>query len=117
MARSFAPAEIDIAAMPVRVEQWRADDQLVYRVVGILWGGKQTTDALVIRFNGWERYVPVESYEHTTTNTWTLWSHAWRPTKPGEYVIRLKVDDPAIRTRRLDRGRYQRVVRIEEVSA
>ena len=117
LATDFVPAEIDLAAMPVRVEQWRVDDQLVYRVVGILWGGRQTTDALVIRFNDREHYVPVDSYERTTTNTWTFWSHAWRPTKPGEYVIRLKVADSAVRTRRLDRGGYQRVVRIEEVSA
>ena len=116
LARDFRPAEIDIAAMPVRVEQWRVDDQLVYRVVGILWGGQQTTDALVIRFNDDEKYVPVDDYAHETTRTWTMWSHAWRPKTTGEYVIRLKVDDSAVRTRRLDRGRYQRVVRIEEVS-
>ena len=116
LAKDFQPAEIDIAAMPVRVEKWRIQGKIVYRVVGILWGGKQTTDALVIRFNANEIYVPVESYEHETTKTWTLWTHAWHPPKPGKYVIQLQVDEPATRTRRLDRGVYQRVVRVEEVS-
>ena len=117
LAKDFQPAEIDIAAMPVRVEKWRIQGKIVYRVVGILWGGKQTTDALVIRFNANETYVPVESYEHETTKTWTLWTHTWHPPKPGKYVIQLQVDEPATRTRRLDRGVYQRVVRVEEVSA
>ncbi len=116
LAKDFQPAEIDIAAMPVRVEKWRIQGKIVYRVVGILWGGKQTTDALVIRFNANETYVPVESYEHETTKTWTLWTHTWHPPKPGKYVIRLQVDEPATRTRRLDRGFYQRAVRVEEVN-
>ena len=115
LAKDFQPAEIDIAAMPVRVAKWRIDGKIVYRVVGILWGGKQTTDALVIRFNANEIYVPVESYKHETTTTWTLWTHTWHPPKPGKYVIRLQVDEPATRTRRLDRGAYQRAVRVEEV--
>lgn len=117
LARNFTPAEIDLAAMPVRVEQWRVGDQLVYRVVGILWGGKHTTDALAIRFNDDQDYAPVSDCVHETTRTWTLWSHVWRPKSRGEYVIRLRVDDQAICTRRLDQGRYQRIVRIEEVSA
>ncbi|MEE9128863.1 MAG: molybdopterin-dependent oxidoreductase [Phycisphaerales bacterium] len=116
LAKDFQPAEIDLAAMPVHVEKWRIQGKIVYRVVGILWGGRQTTDALVIRFNANETYVPVESYEHETTKTWTLWTHTWHPPKPGKYVIQLQVDEPATRTRRLDRGAYQRIVRVEEVS-
>ncbi len=115
-ARDFTSTQLDLAAMPVRVEQWRVDDQLVYRVVGILWGGKQTTDALAIRFNDDQDYAPVSDCVHETIRTWTLWSHVWRPQSPGKYVIGLQVNDPAIRTRRLDQGRYQRVVRIEDVS-
>lgn len=115
-AKDFQPAQIDIAAMPVRVEKWRIQGKIVYRVVGILWGGKQTTDALVIRFNANGVYVPVESYEHETTKTWTLWTHTWHRPKPGKYVIQLQVDEPATRTRRLDRGVYRRAVRVEEVS-
>ena len=39
LARDYEPAVIDLAALPVRVERWRVDDRLVYRVVGIRWGG------------------------------------------------------------------------------
>lgn len=114
LARDFIPAEIDLAASPLRVEKWRVDGAIVYRVVGTIWGGKQTTDKLVIRFKEDQSYVPIESCEHTTTRTWSLWSHTWKPAQPGRYVIRLQVDDPAVRTRRLDSGYYGRAVVIDE---
>jgi DMSO/TMAO reductase YedYZ molybdopterin-dependent catalytic subunit len=114
-ARSFRPAEIDLAAMPVRVERWRVGGRTVYRVVGIIWGGGRTTDALVVRFGRDARFVPVDELDHRTNDTWTLWTHAWRPRRPGRYRIALRVDDATIRTRRLDRGFYTRAVRITEV--
>ena len=60
-------------------------------------------------------YEPLESYQHRDNRTWTLWSHTWRPLAPGRYQIQLAVDDPAIRTRRLDRGYYARQIDIAEV--
>ena len=39
LARDFIPAFIDQAAMPVRVEKWSLGGQVVYRVVGLIWGG------------------------------------------------------------------------------
>ena len=115
LAGDVEPRTIDIQAMPVRVEKWRASRRIVHRVVGILWGGQRTTDKLVIRFHPDEPYAPVESYRHTTHRTWSLWSHTWRPRKPGHYDIRLQVDDPTIRTRRLDAGYYERSVEVTEV--
>lgn len=114
-AREFIPAEIDLAAMAVRVERWRVDRELVHRVVGILWGGEKTTNALVIRFRPGSRFEPVDEYVHETTKTWTLWSKTWRPRRPGVYHIELAVDDPLLRTRRLDSGYYTRSVSIHEV--
>ena len=123
LARDYRPAEIDLAAMPIRVEKWRVDGGIVYRVVGILWGGTKTTDALTIRFSRGvdgafqrnARDYRVDHCEHTTNQTWTLWWHAWKPTAPGEYRITMHIDDPAIRTRRLDRGYYARTVEIDQV--
>ena len=115
LARDFKPASMDLAAMPVRVEKSRVDGAVQYRLVGILWGGSRTTDKLQIRFNPKTRYVPVDAYEHKTTRTWTLWSHTWKPASRGRYRIELKVDDPKIRTRRLDSGTYRRTVVIDEV--
>lgn len=122
LARDFGPADIDIAAMPIRVEQWRVDHKILYRIVGILWGGTQTTDKLSIRFSR-ERgdkfrrvgSASVDHCEHTSNNTWTLWWHAWKPDTRGKYQITMHVDDPAIRTRRLDRQFYARTIRINTV--
>jgi len=101
--------------MTVRVEQWVEDGRILYHVVGMLWGGSSLTKKLVIRFKAEEVGEPVTQYVHSTNATWTLWTHPWRPRAPGEYSIGLRIDDPAVRTRRLDNGHYLRRIRIEEV--
>jgi hypothetical protein len=115
LARDFQPATIDLAAMPVRVEQWWIEEQMEYRVVGIVWGGTRLTNALHIRFNPDMAYVPVERYDHKTNATWTLWTHSWRPKTPGLYRIQLRVADPGLRTRRLDMGYYTCKVIVTQV--
>ncbi|MGH9198098.1 MAG: molybdopterin-dependent oxidoreductase, partial [Acidimicrobiia bacterium] len=45
LARDFKPATVDQAAMAVRIEKWLVDGKIVYRVVGIMWGGSKPTDA------------------------------------------------------------------------
>ncbi len=50
---------------------------------------------------------------HQTTNlTWSLWEHAWSPSLPGAYEIRLRVDDLAVPQQRLAIGYYDRAVQI-----
>jgi len=116
LAKDFAPATIDLAAMPVRVEKWMANNRLVYRIVGVMWGGTKPTNALQIRFRPDEPFVPVSDCPMpATTRTWSLWSHIWRPAAPRRYQIVLRVNDPGIRTRRLDLFFYVREVRIDEV--
>jgi DMSO/TMAO reductase YedYZ molybdopterin-dependent catalytic subunit len=112
LAKDFTPATIDPAAMPVRVEGWRVGGKLVYRIVGVLWGGSKPTRSLTIRFNPDTDYVPVRDYDQQTNATWTVWSHTWLPAKPGRYEIQLQVNDPAVRTRHLDNGYYVRTVQI-----
>lgn len=114
LARDYAPATIDPAAMPVRVEQWRQGEKLFYRVVGIVWGGARRPPALRIAFGEQGDLVPVERYAPHTHRTWTLWSHVWNPPAPGRYPIRLAFADPDLRTRRMDRGYYDRAVIIRE---
>lgn len=115
-AGDFAPATIDTAAMPIRVETWIADGRIVYRVVGIVWGGSKPTNDLLIRFKGNEPWAPVSNCPlPASTATWSLWSHTWRPPEPGRYQIALRVKDPAVRTRRLDLYFYLREVSIDEV--
>ena len=116
LAREYRPAAIEHAAMPIRVEQWIVDGRILYRVVGILWGGEQPTDAVAIRFKSDEPYVRVDAcVKPASTTTWTLWWHAWRPPSPGRYDIVLKIDDPSIRSTRLDMYYYARSVDIEAV--
>jgi DMSO/TMAO reductase YedYZ molybdopterin-dependent catalytic subunit len=114
-AAEYEPATIDAAAMPVRVEKWAVKDQVKYRVVGILWGDAQTVKTLQIRFNPDEDYVTVENLEPPKAGSWRFWTHAWNPRHADSYVIRLRVSDPPLRTRRLDMGYYARTVEIIEV--
>jgi DMSO/TMAO reductase YedYZ molybdopterin-dependent catalytic subunit len=115
-ARDFIPAVIDTAAMPVRVEKWIAGGRIEYRMVGIIWGGAKPTNALSIRFKTNEPWVRVDDCPlPASTLTWSFWSHTWRPAAPGRYQIVLRVNDPAIRTRRLDLFFYVREVAIDEV--
>jgi len=116
LARDFIPATLDHAATPVRIEKWSMQGKLVYRVVGILWGGSRPTNALLIRFGRDEPFVPVDHCPMPASiATWTLWSHQWRPKAPGSYLIRLRIDDPTLTTRRLDSGFYVRETIIDEV--
>jgi DMSO/TMAO reductase YedYZ molybdopterin-dependent catalytic subunit len=117
LAADYAPATMQQAAMPVRIEKWMIDGELVFKIVGIMWGGDELTDALAIRFND-DEPVPVELCEPPTTNdTWTLWWYIWRPTEIGEYEITMVIEDPEIPTIRLDSGFYARRVVIESLTA
>ena len=115
LAAMYAPATIDQAAMPVRVESWSTPSGPLLRVVGILWGGSALTGALSIRF-GDGPWAAVQVCPAMTTNaTWTLWSYAWRPTRRGTFEIRMRVDDPTIVTRRLDEDYYLRTISVVDV--
>ena len=70
-----------------------------------------STDALSIRMSP---ELPFERVgmcaPPTTTATWSWWSYAFEAPRAGRYEMRLRVDDPSIRTRRLDSGFYARTV-------
>jgi DMSO/TMAO reductase YedYZ molybdopterin-dependent catalytic subunit len=115
LASDYAAAIMQQAAMPVRVEQWEARGELLYKIVGIMWGGTKVTDALAIRFDGGPA-IPVEVCPaHAGNDTWTLWSYAWKPSAVGTYEITMVIDDPAIPTVRLDSGYYARRIVIDAV--
>jgi DMSO/TMAO reductase YedYZ molybdopterin-dependent catalytic subunit len=114
LAKDFLPARIEHAALPIRVEKLRAGGKLLYRVMGLLWGGSATVTKLGIRFNPEEDYVPVESLRVPQTTPWTVWSHTWTPKERGRYTIRLAVLEPSEHPKRLESGYYARTVDIEE---
>jgi DMSO/TMAO reductase YedYZ molybdopterin-dependent catalytic subunit len=116
LARDFLPATMDHAAIPIRIEKWEEEGRLFYRVVGILWGGSQPTNALGIRLGSDQPLVPVDDCPlPRSTRTWSLWTHRWTPKAPGRYDITLRLLDPAIRTRRLDASFYRRSVDISDI--
>lgn len=115
LARDYKPAIIDQAAMPIRVEKWLVNGKTKYRVVGILWGGSQPVKVLEIRFNPEEDYVRVDQFSQTTNDPWSFWSHLWMPKTPGPYLIRLRVTDPKVETKRLDSGHYVRSVEVTQI--
>jgi DMSO/TMAO reductase YedYZ molybdopterin-dependent catalytic subunit len=126
LAREFEPPAIDLAAMPVRVEQWRSGGRLVYRIVGVRWGGsgsgsggtaKASSCGLTIRFKHTDPFVPLDRCDPPPASgtSWSLWSHLWRPDLPGRYQIVLGSIDPTVRTRRLDLRYYTRDVQIDEI--
>lgn len=132
LAREYAPAEIQAAATPVRVEKRRTASGIHYRIVGIVWGGTKAVDRLAIRLQPRSAapaagaapataavnapYEPFEVCPTPRTHVmWSLWEYTWKPAAPGTYDIALKVADPAVPQRRLDSGYYRRQVTIEEV--
>ncbi len=116
LAREFAPAVIDVAATPIRVEQWDILGRPMYRIVGVVWGGSTPAQALQIRFRTGEPWTNISDYRRpATTATWSLWSHQWQPAEAGRYHLVVRVKDPAVRTRRLDLFFYIRAVDITDV--
>jgi hypothetical protein len=57
----------------------------------------------------------VDNFQQGTNASWSFWSHAWTPAAPGSYLIRLRVAEPTVRTRRLDTGFYVREVEVLEI--
>jgi DMSO/TMAO reductase YedYZ molybdopterin-dependent catalytic subunit len=115
LARDYLPASMDQAAMPVRIEKWRdADQAIAYRVLGVMWGGSAPTDALVFEDGRGPGEAVAVCPPQTQNQLWTVWQHLWRPTSTGRYALTMRVDDPAVRTRRLDLGYYERFVIIDE---
>jgi DMSO/TMAO reductase YedYZ molybdopterin-dependent catalytic subunit len=114
LARDYAPATVDHAAMPIRVERWEVDGRRLYRIVGILWGGDVPTGELTIKIGSAVRNPVTMCEPPEDTRSWVLWSHLWEP-KPGRsYTLRMGFADPAVRARRCDSGWYDRTVTIPE---
>jgi DMSO/TMAO reductase YedYZ molybdopterin-dependent catalytic subunit len=115
LAKEYRPALIDLAATPIRVEQWFVEGRIKYRIVGILWGSSRPVNALEIRFGPGDNFVPVDGFQQTAGDSWSFWTHVWIPQRTGIYTIYLRVRDPSVPTTRLDSGRYLRSVDITEV--
>lgn len=115
LAKDYRPAVIEQAAMPIRIEKWSVDGKIRYRICGIAWGGSRLCGGLEIRFNPDEAFVRVNSFQQTSNDPWSFWSHAWSPARPGLYNVQLRLADDSIPARRLKKGHYVRTVDITEI--
>lgn len=112
----YAPPLIDLAATPIRVEQWRVGRRTEYRVVGLAWGGRIAQPALEIRMHARDAWHPVHVCSPALQpHGWVLWSYRWRPEHAGPYSLSLRAQPGAQRQRRLDMFFYTRRVQIDEV--
>ncbi|HEY4000553.1 MAG TPA: molybdopterin-dependent oxidoreductase [Candidatus Xenobia bacterium] len=108
--RDFKPALMEVAAMPIRVEEWQTDHGLRYRIEGLVWGGDKPVRNLIIRVDH-ETWRPVDAYTPPhDTRTWTFWYHEFHPKAPGKYHIQLRVADEGVVCRRLNADHYGRDV-------
>lgn len=111
LARQFAPAEMDTAAMPIAVELWRIDDRELLRIVGITWGGNHAVAALEIRVGDspWQLF---DCDPSSAGPSFSLWEFVLDSPDPGTYALVLRVPDRSVRTRRLDSEFYLREIKI-----
>ena len=113
LARDYVAPEIQVAAVPIRIERRRTTTGIAYRIVGILWGGRQKVDRLAIRFGVDGSWTPFPVCGASgPSGTWSLWEFQWQPARPGTYSIFLTVPDRSVPQRRLDAAYYMREVMI-----
>jgi DMSO/TMAO reductase YedYZ molybdopterin-dependent catalytic subunit len=116
LARDYTPADIQTAAMPVRVEKRKTASGLEYRIVGIVWGGTKPVDRLQIRIGKDQPFTPLSVCPAPATHRiWSLWEHRWKPAAPGTYDIGMEVVDQSVPQRRLKSGYYLRQVTVAEI--
>jgi DMSO/TMAO reductase YedYZ molybdopterin-dependent catalytic subunit len=112
-AIDFAPAKVDSAAIPIRVERWLVRGGVVHRVFGLAWGGDAPVRTLVIRFEPENQTYTIKNLQSPVQGAWQFWTFEWKPKYHTRYDIFLTVKEPQCRTRRLDLKYYRRSVIIE----
>ena len=122
LARDYRPGTIDQNAIPVRVEQWKVDGKIRYRIVGITWGGvngRNRTEKLKIRFvtaGGSSQVEPVRFCKAVSSNSeYGIWTHTFEPRRRGYCRIQVRLDDRNVPSRRLQSGTFDRGVFIPAV--
>jgi hypothetical protein len=119
LAKDYKAATIDQTALPVRVEQWRVNGKIIYRIVGITWGGPNRSEKLKIRLSaagGMSAFSPVDFCKAQTSNSqYGIWTFAFTAHRKGYCRIHVQVADPNVPAHRVNRGEYDRGVVIPDV--
>lgn len=111
LARDYAPAEIQTAAVAVRAEAWELDGERVVRVIGVVWGGKAQPTALHLWMDD-EDLGPVELCPRPALGTWGLWQAVLPAGVQG--VVRLRCEARGVPARRLSQRWYDRLLDLGE---
>lgn len=114
VAGDYEPATIGSAAIPIRIEKWRDEGKIFYRIAGISWG-PGSSGKWQIRFSPEEEFIPVDTVIAAVGDAWSFWSYQWLPQKKGEFTIRLRLPGEKLDTRKLDSGYYDRSLEIPEI--
>lgn len=116
--KDHIPPELDLAAMPIKAEKWRgANGQDIYRLIGLVWGGMDiTAPELQINFKNRHGKVlqqgAIEMSRRDNLLSWQHWTYWWKPEHRGHHLIDLNALNPGIKTRRLDKLHYQRMLKV-----
>ncbi len=115
LARDYAPANMHVAAMPTRVERWRIGDEVIHRMLGIVWGGAEPVNDFEVRI-GSAPWRPVSlCAPRDSTQSWSLWEHVFAAA-PGRYDVVLRASDPSVPQRRLNSEFYLREFEVSQAS-
>lgn len=107
LARDYRPAAIEVSAMAVRVEAWELDGEPIFRVIGVVWGGREAPDVLRLWMDD-EDLGPVEVCGERDVRTWGLWQ-AYLPSGV-QGTVTLWLTAEGVPARRLDARYYDRRV-------
>ena len=117
-AKDYLPAEIDFAAMAIRMRG--PSETGGYWIDGLAWGNPEGVAGLEISVGPagaahearvWQR---VDRFELQDRSSWSLWRHEVPSLPAGEHVVGTRAVALAgpVRTRRLDSGYYDRRISV-----
>jgi hypothetical protein len=112
LARDYLPAEIDLAAMPVRIESGSCPAR--FATGSWAYSGAARRAPINSKFAS-AKTLAAHMHDERLPNALGALGAPWRPPATGVYAITLRAADPSIRTRRLDTGYYLREVEIDEI--
>jgi sulfite dehydrogenase len=73
---------------PVAKAEFRVDQPV--EIMGIAFSGGHGIKNVVVSVDGGKNWSDAKLGEERGKYSWTQWSHAWRPTKSGEYTLMAK---------------------------
>lgn len=128
---------IDLASLPVKVEQWHdnTSNKKALRIIGLTWGGVDHINPrlkIKITKRSWisvkmnrrgnstrrkkvERVIleeEIKTADRSNPLSFSHWTHWWSPPKRGRYFVQILPMDESVVARRLHKKYYQRMIKV-----